>query len=144
MSISDRNTDIDRSTLPVYPGINTMYLHQHQTRNNGTRRIDEVWRHFSGSVNMTFIFIYYLFSFFKLGYSYRAIAGNIIDMDPRREGHGWMELESQSVSPCYLTLQAKGERKVRSTCSVAIHVNQVNQQSSIGQEVFLVNGRDRR
>ena len=30
MSISDRNTDIDRSTLPVYPGINTMYLHQHQ------------------------------------------------------------------------------------------------------------------
>ena len=111
MSISNRITDIDRSTLPVYPGINTMYLHQHQTRNNGTRRIDEVWRHFSGSVNMTFIFIYYLFSFFKLGYSYRAIAGNIIDMDPRREGHGWMELESQSVSPCYLTLQAKGERK---------------------------------
>lgn len=62
-----------------------MYLHQQQTRNNGIRRIDEVWRHFGESVNMTF----FLSFFFKVGYSFRVIAGSIIDMDPRRGMVGW-------------------------------------------------------
>lgn len=68
-----------------------------------------------------------------MGYSFRVIAGSIIDMDPRRGMVGW------SWSPkCFTLLLQPYKRRGQEKYFVCVmYVNQVNQQSSIGQESFL-------